>query len=130
MKAQTPKDDKRVVIFKQLRKLLKKYEPPFTAKSDFDSRYELWSIKDVTFAGRKRKEVFFAGLIIQSTYVGFYYMPVYTDPAIKKMFKKELLSTLKGKSCFHITRMDALLLEQVRSALELGYKMYKTNGWV
>jgi len=119
-----------VVIFKQLRKLLKKYEPPFTAKSDFDSRYELWSIKDVTFAGRKRKEVFFAGLIIQSTYVGFYYMPVYTDAAIKKLFKKELLSTLKGKSCFHITRMDALLLEQVRSALELGYKMYKTNGWV
>lgn len=130
MKAQTAKDDKRIIIFQQLRKLLKKYEPPFIAKSDFDSRYELWSIKDVTIAGRKRKEVFFAGLIIQSTYVGFYYMPVYTDVAIKKMFKKELLSTLKGKSCFHITSTDQVLLTQIRSALELGLALYRKNEWV
>jgi len=124
------KKDTRQEIFKQLKGVLKKYEPPFIAKSDFDSRYELWSVKDVEFAGRKRKEVFFAGLIIQSNYVGFYYMPVYIDTTVKKLFKKELLSLLKGKSCFHIKKMDSELLGQIKESLELGYELYRKNGWV
>ena len=117
-------------IYQQLKSLLKKYEPPFVAKSDYDSRYDLWSIKDVVIAGRKRKEVYFAGLIIQSDYVGFYYMPVYADAEIKKIFKKELLATLKGKSCFHIKKLDKTLLSQIREAVDIGYKMYKKFGWV
>lgn len=120
----------RTEIFQRLKKILKKYEPPLVAKSDQDSRYDLWSIKDVEIAGRKRKAVFFAGLIIQSNYVGFYYMPVYADAEIKKIFKKELLSTLKGKSCFHIKTLDKTLIAQIREALEAGYKLYKDNGWV
>jgi hypothetical protein len=117
-------------IFQQLKKVLKKYEPPFVAKSDYEWRYELWSVKDVVIAGRKRNEVFFASLIIQRDYVGFYYMPIYSDTKLKKVFKKELLSTLKGKSCFHIKKLDKTLLGQIRGTLEIGYKMYKKNGWV
>jgi hypothetical protein len=122
--------DNRQEIFKQLKGVLKQYEPPFIAKSDFDSRYELWSVKDIELAGKKRKEVFFAGLIIQSNYVGFYYMPVYTDTTLKKLFKKELLSLLKGKSCFHVKNLDAELLSQIRQSLELGYKLYLKNGLI
>jgi len=123
-------EDQRAEIYQQLRMLLKKYEPPFVAKSDFDSRYELWSVKDVEIAGRKRSEVFFAGLIIQSTYVGFYYMPVYTEVAMKKIFKRELLSTLKGKACFHIKKLDKTLAAQITNALEAGFILYKEKGWV
>ena len=94
------------------------------------SHYDLWSINDVEIAGRKRKEVYFAGLIIQSTYVGFYYMPVYGQPELKKVFKKELLSILKGKSCFHIKKLDKTLVAQIREALDIGYKIYKKIGWV
>jgi hypothetical protein len=100
------------------------------AKIDDGSHYDLWSIKEVEIAGRKRKEVYFAGLIIQSTYVGFYYMPVYGEPGLKKVFKKELLSTLKGKACFHIKKLDKGLIAQIRDALEISYKFYKKNGWV
>ena len=117
-------------IFQEIKKLLTRFEPPLVAKSDSDSRYELWSIKEVTIAGRKRTEVYFAGLIIQSNYVGFYYMPVYIDTQMKKVFKRELLSTLKGKSCFHIKKLDKTLLKQIRESLDIGYKLYKKNGWV
>ncbi|MBI1806808.1 MAG: hypothetical protein HYR76_07150 [Ignavibacteria bacterium] len=61
-------EDTRSEIYQRLKKMLKKYEPPFIAKSDYDSRYELRSMKDIEIAGRKRSEVFFAGLIIQSSY--------------------------------------------------------------
>jgi hypothetical protein len=125
-----PTEDNRIKIFHQLKIVLKKHEPPFVAKTDLDSRYELWSVKDLLIAGRKRKEVFFAGLIIQRNYVGFYYMPVYTHAAMKRLFKKELLATLKGKSCFHITRLDATLLTQIQEALKLGHRLYRKNGWI
>lgn len=122
--------DERKEIFDQVKTLIKKYEPPFIARSDFDSRYELWSEKDVEIAGRKRKEVYFAGLIIQSNYVGFYYMPVYAETTLKDVFGSELLATLKGKSCFHIKKLDEKLLSQIKKSLEAGFKLYKKRGWV
>ena len=122
--------DERSILFQHLKKLIKQYEPPFVAKNDSSSRYELWSVKDLEIAGRKRKEVYFAGVIIQSSYVGFYFMPVYAEADLKKVFKKELLATLKGKSCFHINRLDRELISQVRQALETGYRLYRRRGWI
>ncbi len=117
-------------IYNKLKKLLKKYENPLQPKFDLDSKYDLWSFKDLEIAGRKRKEVYFAGLIIQSKYVGFYYMPVYTDTKLQDVFKPELLKILKGKSCFHIHRLDANLEKQIEEALDIGYELYRKRGWI
>ena len=117
-------------IFQRLKVLLKEYEAYLTPKFDLDSKYELWSIKRLEIERRKRKEVFFAGLIIQRKYVGFYYMPIYTDPDLKNVFKPELLKLLQGKSCFHIKMLDAKIEKQIRNALKIGFKLYKRLGWV
>jgi len=117
-------------IFSEIKKMLKEYEPPFSSRIDLDSRYELWSNKEVTIAGRKRKSVHFATIIVQSNYVGFYFMPVYSDSSLKKVFGRDLLSTLKGKSCFHIKKNDPVLLKQTKEAIEKGFKLYKKRKWV
>ena len=117
-------------IFKQLKELLLKFQPPLSSKMNDESHFDLWSVKDLVIEGRKRKEVCFAGLIIQKSYVGFYYMPVYAEPEVKAFFKPELLSRLKGKSCFHILNLDLLLMEQIKEALEMGFQAYKEKGWV
>lgn len=117
-------------IYNRLKPLLKKYENPLVAKIDLDSRYDLWSIKDLVIDGRKRKEVAFAAIIIQSSYVGFYYMPVYTDEDIKRLFSEDLLKLLKGKSCFHIKKLNLELEQQIAQALELGFSLYKEKGWI
>ena len=119
-----------VSIFKKLKVLLKKYEGPLTPKFDLDSKYDLWSIKNIEIARRKRKEVYFAGLIIQSSYVGFYFMPIYTDTSLKEVFGKELLTKLKGKSCFYIKELDSTLERQIKDALKKGFALYKKRGWV
>ena len=115
--------------FKTLRSLLARYQPPLVAKANNARQYELWSKKDVEIGGRPRSEVFFASVVIQKSYVGFYFMPVYTNPEMKKIFAPELLALLKGKSCFHVKALDARLLRQIKSALAAGYKLYKKNGW-
>lgn len=116
--------------FTKLKSILKKYENPLLPKIDLDSKYDLWSFKDIVVAGKKRKEIFFAGLIIQSNYVGFYYMPIYTDESLRSIFKPELLKTLKGKSCFHIKKLDSELELQIEDALEKGYALYLERGWI
>ena len=117
-------------IFKELKTILKKFEDPLKPKFDFDSKYDLWSFKDVEISGRKRKEVFFASIIIRSSYVGFYYMPIYVDTNFQDVFKPELMKLLKGKSCFHIRKLDPILKQQIIEALEIGYKLYKKRGWI
>jgi hypothetical protein len=117
-------------IFTTLRPLLARYQPPLVPKHD-DPRYlDLWSFKDLLIEGRKRKEVYFAGLVIQKSYVGFYFMPVYSDAEVKGFFKPELLSCLKGKSCFHIKKLDGELLSQIDAALQAGYALYQQKGWI
>ena len=117
-------------IFRQLKELLLVYRPPFVSKTDNERSLDLWSTREVVIEGRKRKEVYFAAVIIQKSYVGFYYMPVYAEPEVKRFFKPELLSRLKGKSCFHIHKLDETLLEQIKDALAMGFKQYQERGWV
>ena len=117
-------------IFDAIRPLLQKYQPPLTPKNDTERYFDLWSFKDLEIEGRKRKEVFFAGLIIQKSYVGFYFMPVYTNAEARALIPAELLRLLKGKSCFHIKSLTPGLLSQIEAALQEGYEIYRKRGWV
>jgi hypothetical protein len=101
-----------------------------TARRDEPGHYDLWSEKDVVIEGRRRKEVFFAGLIIQKSYVGFSFMPVYADGDLRAVIGPELMATRRGKSCFSIRRLTAELAEQIRAALRAGYELYAERGWV
>jgi len=120
--------NKLVDIFNRLKVILKKFEDPLKPKFDLDSKYDLWSFNEIEIDGIKRKEVYFAGLIIQSKWVGFYYMPIYTDTKITDVFKPELLALLKGKSCFRIRELNSDLEAQIEDALEKGYNLYKKKG--
>jgi hypothetical protein len=116
-------------IYNHLYTLLKPYESRgFQPKIDIQGKYDLWAFGDFQAHGKKRKEMFFVGLTVQSSYVGFYFMPIYSDPHISDLFGKDLLKTLKGKSCFHIKSTDPNLLDQIRHALEEGYKIYTQRG--
>jgi hypothetical protein len=120
-------------IFVRLEASLRRYSPPFAARTGVvrDKRdLHLWSEKEVEVAGRKRDEVSFAALIAQKGYVGFYFMPVYAEPEREALFAPELLALLKGKSCFHVKRLDDALLAQVDDALARGFELYRERGWV
>ncbi len=120
-----------IPIFETLKKLLLPYvKGPIKLRGGDGGQMTLVSEKEIEVAGRKRKELWFAAILIQKGYVGFYYMPVYVESEIKKIFEPELLKLLKGKSCFHIKKLHTQIISQIKSALKLGYDMYKKVGWV
>lgn len=120
-----------VEIFQTIRAALQPYATlGFNNRINSETTYDLWSDKNVEIEGKKRNEVYFAAVTIHKGHVGFYFMPVYAEPEMKKVFDQSLLKLLKGKSCFHIKKLDDLLLSHLEEALANGYKLYKERGWV
>jgi hypothetical protein len=112
---------------------LDRYVPPLVVRSGSVTGkrdHQLWSERKVVVDGRPRKEIYFAGVIVQKGYVGLYFMPVYTHADARDLFAPELLRLLKGKSCFHITHLGDELLGHVDDALAKGYALYRERGWV
>jgi len=120
-------------IFDRLETSLRRYAPPFVVRSGGVAgkrACQLWSEKAIEIEGRQRDEIYFAGLIAQKDYVGFYFMPVYTHASREELFAPELLALLKGKSCFHVKRVDDELVGHVEDALAAGFELYRERRWV
>ncbi len=118
-------------IFETIKKMLLPYEKGHLKMiGGTGGMLCLVSQKPVVIDGRKKDELWFAAILVQKGYVGFYYMPVYTSPEMKKVFKPELLKCLKGKSCFHIKKQDPVIMGQIKESLKIGYAMYKERGWI
>lgn len=124
------KNEALLPLFEEVKQLLTPYAARLTARKDEPGHFDLWSEKEIVVDGRRRKEVFFAGVIVQRSYVGFYFMPLYADDDLSLVFGRELLATLKGKSCFHLKRMTPELRTQIEDALAAGWRLYEERGWV
>ena len=124
------KDADHAEIVNDIRGLLEKHAPPFEVRRDAKGGLHLWSVKDILVEGRKKKEIYFAGVVPQKGYVSFHYMPVYTNPEQKAILSPELLALLKTKSCFHVKQLDPAMKRHIRAALASGYKIYQQRGWV
>lgn len=120
-----------VPIFNTIKQLLLPYEKgSIKVRGGEGGQMMLVSNKPIEVNGKKRDELWFAGLLVQKGYVGFYFMPVFTKPEVKEIFKPELLKCLKGKSCFHIKKADPLIYAQIEEALEKGYLAHRKRGWL
>jgi hypothetical protein len=117
-------------MFQEVADKIKRYIPPLIALIETDCRLDVVSDKPTVIEGRKKNQVYFASVILYPTYVGFYFMPVYTDSEIAALFSKDLLALLKGKSCFHLKKSTPVLMAAIDTALKKGYDVYREKGWI
>jgi hypothetical protein len=119
-----------ILIFEELKKMVKPFaKGTMVERGDGRSTYGLWSDKEIEVSGRKMLDVHFAGLMIQKGFVGFYFMPVYSNPKLKAELHPDLAKCLKGKCCFHIKKNDSALMQHVKDALKVGLADYKKKDW-
>ncbi|ABE51440.1 hypothetical protein [Methanococcoides burtonii] len=123
-------EDEKQNIFNGLRFILSSYVPPLSVKIDESRRYDIYGTKPVQIGRTKKKDMFFAFIIIQKYHVGFYFSPIYTHKDRFDDATEELLHLLKGKSCFHIKRFNAAVFEDIRQLMDKGIKIYEEEGWV
>ena len=120
------------VIFLAIRREMMVFEKDnLISKVSTDRSYDLWTRKPVVIQGRKYKGVNLAGVKVQGGFVGFYYMPIYTQcDRIKKSLPIELLNKLKGKACFHITDKEESTMAHFAQAMIIGRDLYMELGWL
>jgi len=92
--------------------------------------FTLVSKKPWELDGRKYAEAWFSCVVEQKAFVGFYFMPTYTHTEIKRVFSPALLKLLKGKSCFHVKKLDKDLQADIAKALKAGFDLYKQKGMI
>ena len=130
-------DDSLEKVFDQLVALMARHAPPFRTDvpcmAGGKKSFQLTVPKPVAVPGAyggKPVDLQLAAAILQKGYVGFYLMCVYMNGTAKKKLSPALLKLLKGKSCFHLKKMDAALLKDIQDALAISVEVYKERGWV
>jgi len=119
----SPGQPELVPIFKKVSELIERSaRAPLKINNSQPGTFSAESPEPVHILGKER-QLYFAGAMVQKGYVGFYFFPIYTDPAIGKELPAELMKCLKGKSCFHIKKDDPQLMEQIEDALAKGYAL-------
>lgn len=119
-------------VYDELQTICSAFAPPFTAHDKVvkgKRNFILISHQPVVIEGRKKDEMWFAGIVEQKGYIGFYYMPIYCVPKMK-LETPALMKLLKGKACFHIKSLTPELKREIKQALKNGLAAYKKFGWV
>jgi len=123
-------------VYDELYALLSQYAPPFVLKEDSikgKRDLHLQAPEPVIVPGKyggSPKMVGMASIILQKGYVGFYFLPIYLEPALAEKLSRELRKLLKGKTCFYVRRLTPELKKDVRAALEIGKKDFAKRGWI
>jgi hypothetical protein len=127
-KKSSVKVDNRPGIFKALKAILSKHIPPLMVLSNAADRFELITAKPFLHKGIRKDNAYFGAIMVKKDYVGLYLMFIYDDPANLDKLGIGLRKTLKGKSCFHIKKLDEILIKQIETALKDGIDYYKKEG--
>ena len=117
-------------ILESLKKILSKFCKQLKVTRDSGKVYEIYCKKSVTVFNKQLDGMYFASAKILGGFVGFYFFPIYTHPKEFVNIPAEIRKCLKGKSCFHIKKLDKTLESQIKDMVKQGYDLYKKNGWV
>ncbi len=89
----------------------------------------IYGKKEVEILKRKKQKTYIAGIMEHKGYIGFYSMAQYAFPK-EFSLSPEMKKMLKGKSCFHVKKLDPDLEKEIREVIETGIRLFKKEGWI
>lgn len=110
-----------LVVFEELKEILKPYAPKLTVTVDTPNAYSL----DGPYSEKWKKPLFFGSVQIKKNYVSFYLMPVYMHPELLKDISPALKRHMQGKSCFNFKRVEPELFEELAALTKEGFKDFQ-----
>jgi len=69
-----------------------------------------------------------AGTRVGKSYVSFYLMPVYADPALSGSISPALAKRRQGKSCFNFTKVDESLFDELADVAARGIPGFRAEA--
>ena len=123
-------DETKMAIFHRIKKLLRQHVPTLVFTKEMATNFEIAGTKTVKVGNKETEGIFFASAVAQKNHVGFYFFPIYTHPQQFEDTPQQLRQKLKGKSCFHIKKLDEDVFRHINALLKKGVEVYKTVEWI
>lgn len=106
---------------------LKNHQPSLKINAETAVKFEV-SGTIPTMQGKQKVDGFyFASVIPKAKDCRLYFFPIYTDTEAFADISPELRKCLKGKSCFHIKKMDAQLEQDIKAMINTGIEVYRAK---
>lgn len=115
------------MIKSALQQLLKNHCPPLRVRKDNENVYEVAGTKKAMQGKQKVDGYYFGSVVPKPKDIRLYYFPIYTHVDEFEWISPELRKCLKGKSCFHIKKLDDSLLNDISAMITKGVELYKKD---
>lgn len=109
---------------------LKASVPPLQVRKETPDLLEMAGTIPAQQGKQKVDGYYFASVIPKPKDVRFYFFPMYTHMFDFEGISPELRKCLKGKSCFHLKKVDEALKEEINSMIDQGIAIYQSAGLI
>jgi hypothetical protein len=113
-------------VFAALKKILTPYAKRLSVVRYKPEFYYL----ETVLPGDTGKPVLFGAVRLGKSYVSYYLMPVYMDPALQKRISPELRKRMQGKSCFNFTQIDRVLFRELAALTSAGFAGFRAVKYI
>lgn len=98
--------------------------PPLRLRKDGDEGIEVCGRKETMQGKQKVDGYYFASTVPKAKDIRLYFFPIYTDPELFQL-SADMQKMLKGKSCFHIKKLNAAQKAELQEIIRKGIDRYK-----
>ncbi|MEZ4685665.1 MAG: hypothetical protein R3B47_06245 [Bacteroidia bacterium] len=116
------------VIRARLETILSAHIPPLRAARKGEAGFEVCGSRTVMQGKQMVEGHYFASVVPKPKDVRLYFFPIYTHADSFSEIPEALRKCLKGKSCFHIKKLDENLISAVEEMVEKGIHLYQQDG--
>ena len=112
-----------------LHNLLKQHEPTLQVRVHSEKTFEVAGTIPAMQGKKKVDGHYFATVMPKPKDARLYYFPIYTH-VDEFSLSPELKKQLKGKSCFHIKKLDTDIEQELKAMIAKGVELYKKDGLI
>lgn len=110
--------------------LLKEHIGPLRIRKENKQVLELCGTIETMQGKQKVDGIYFASVVPKPKDIRLYFFPIYTHKDAIGFLSEDLSKMLKGKSCFHIKRLDDTLIQEISTMISKGVSTYQAAGWL
>lgn len=106
----------------------KKHQPLLKTTAENDAKTEFSGTIEAMQGKKKVDGIYFGSVIPKPKDIRLYFFPLYTHADAFTEMPDTLRKCLKGKTCFHIKKMDEELEKSIEEMIAKGVQTYQEAG--
>ena len=108
---------------------LESHVPQLQIRVKSETNFEAAGTKTVMQGKKKVDGHYFASVMPKAKDIRLYFFPIYTHVEHFEL-SPELQKFLKGKSCFHIKKLNEDLTQEIKAMIAKGVELYENDGLI